>query len=197
VTSDARPGGRGLSLPGALEAARWIAKALRGPDDYHQPKRLRGTRDVLEFKGTKTEKPRPVALPTSAIATLAAHRQQQDEFRRQFGEHYRSDLDLIFANPDGTPLKPDSVSASVALFKRLKIPKPKGAALHLLRHTHTSHLLASCVPLPAVSARLGHSSIRTTQEIYAHMIPGQDDAAAQLWEEFQRKNLPEKQEGVQ
>jgi integrase len=156
-------------------------------------------RNGLEFKGTKTEKPRPVSLPPSAIAALAVHRQQQDEFRRQFGPHYRSDLDLIFANPDGTPLKPDSVSASVsALFKRLKISKPKGASLHLLRHTHTSHLLASGVSLPTVSARLGHSSIRTTQEIYAHMISGQDDEAAQLWEEFQRKNLPERRgEGVQ
>jgi hypothetical protein len=32
-------------------------------------------------------------------------------------------------------LRPDSISASVsALFKRLKIPKPKGNALHLFRH---------------------------------------------------------------
>ena len=146
-------------------------------------------RDVLEFKCTKTEKPRPVTLPASALAALDAHRRQQDEFRRQFGPDYRTDLDLIFANPDGTPLKPDSVSASVsALFRRLKIPKPKGGSLHILRHTHTSHLLANGVPLPVVSARLGHSSIRTTQEIYAHMITGQDDEAAQKWEEFQRKN---------
>jgi hypothetical protein len=30
------------------------------------------------------------------------------------------------------------------------------------------------------------------------MISGQDDEAAQLWEEFQRKNLPERRgEGVQ
>jgi hypothetical protein len=34
-------------------------------------------------------------------------RKQQDEFHRKFGPGYRSDLDLIFANPDGTPLKPD------------------------------------------------------------------------------------------
>jgi integrase len=100
-------------------------------------------------------------------------------------------LDLVFANPDGTPLKPDSISASVsALFKRLKIPKPKGAALHLLRHTHTSVLLAEGVPLPAVSARLGHSSVRTTQEIYAHMITGQDEEAARKWEEYQKLNRP-------
>jgi integrase len=156
---------------------------------------LTQTRKGLEFKGTKTEKPRLVALPESAIASLAAHRQQQDDFRRQFGPDYRADLDLVFANPDGTPLKPDSISASVsALFKRLKIPRPKGAALHLLRHTHTSVLLAEGVPLAAVSARLGHSSVRTTQEIYAHMITGQDEEAARKWEEYQLRNKPAKPE---
>lgn len=149
---------------------------------------LSQTKGRLEFKGTKTEKPRPVSLPTSAVESLAAHRKKQDELREQFGPDYRTDLDLVFANPDGTPLKPDSISSVVsALFKRLKIPKPKGAALHLLRHSHTSHLLAGGVPLPAVSARLGHSSVRTTQEIYAHMITGQDDEAAKVWEEFQRR----------
>jgi integrase len=147
---------------------------------------LTQTRDVLEFKGTKTEEPRAVSLPTSAIAALNAHRKRQNEFRHQFGPDYRVDLDLIFANPDGTPLKPDSISSAVSLlFRRLKLPK--GTSLHSLRHTHTSHLLASGVPLPAVSARLGHGSIRTTQEIYSHMIHGQDDEAAKRWEEFQKQ----------
>ena len=147
--------------------------------------------DVLEFKCTKTEKPRPVALPESAIATLDEHRKRQDEFRRQCGPDYRADLDLIFADVDGTPLRPDSISATVsALFKRLKIPKPKGAALHVLRHSHTSVLITEGVPLPAVSARLGHSSVRTTQDIYAHMITGQDEEAARKWEEYQKRNRP-------
>jgi integrase len=141
---------------------------------------------VLEFKGTKTDEPRAVTLPTSAIAALNCHRKRQDAFRRQHGPDYRADLDLIFSNPDGTPLKPDSISAAVSLlFRRLKLPK--GASLHSLRHTHTSHLLASGVPLPAVSACLGHGSIRTTQEIYSHMIHGQDDEAARKWEEFQNQ----------
>jgi hypothetical protein len=114
------------------------------------------TREVLEFRSAKTEKPRVVVLPESAIAALKEHRKRQDEFRMQYGSDYRADLDLIFANPNGTMLKPDSISASVsALFRRLKIPKPKGAALHLLRHSHTSVLLGEGVPLPAVSAPPG------------------------------------------
>src|ERR1019366_2004277 len=106
----------------------------------------------------------------------------------------RAELDLIFPNPDGTPLKPDSISAAVSLlFRRLKLPR--GARLHSLRHTHTSHLLADGVPLPVVSARLGHSSVRVTAEIYSHMNHGQDDEAAERWDEFQRRNSPEMQQG--
>jgi len=37
------------------------------------------------------------------------------------------------------------------------------------------------------SVRLGHGSMRTTQEIYSHMIHGQDDEVARKWEEFQNK----------
>jgi site-specific recombinase XerD len=42
--------------------------------------------------------------------------------------------DYIFCNPDGSPLKPDAISASVSLpFRNLKLPK--GASPHTLRHT--------------------------------------------------------------
>lgn len=151
---------------------------------------LTQTRGGLVFKSTKTDEARVVSLPKSTLTVLEAHRKRQDEFRHQFGPAYQTDLDLIIANPDGTPFKPDSVSSAVSLlFRRLKLPR--GTSLHSLRHTHTSQLLASGVPLPAVSARLGHSSIRTTQEIYAHMIHGQDDEAARRWEEFQRQHSPE------
>jgi len=70
-------------------------------------------------------------------------------------------------------------------FRRRRLPK--GASLHSLRHSQRSHLLASSVPLPAVSARLGHSSVRTTQEIYSHMVHEHDDEAARKWEEFQNQ----------
>lgn len=150
-------------------------------------------KDALKFKPLKghedTEEQRVVKIPDQTLLKLQEHRQRQDAFRMQFGPQYRRDLDLIFANPDGSPLKPDSVSATVsALFKRLKIPKPKGASLHLLRHTLASQMLDGGVPLPVVSARLGHSSIRTTAEIYSHAIHGQDDEATKRWEEYQQRN---------
>jgi integrase len=145
---------------------------------------LTQTKTVLEFKGTKTEDSvRPVSLPQSTIIALETHREQQNEFRRQFGPDYRADLDLIFAHPDGTPLKPDSVSASVSvLCRRLKLPK--GVSLHTLRHSHGSHLLAAGMEITAVSERLGHSSIRVTADVYSHAIRGRDDEAAKALGRF-------------
>jgi integrase len=140
----------------------------------------------LEFKSVKNEKPHAVALDEDTLAALESHRKRQDAFREQFGPNYAADLDLIFANPDGTPFKPDSISATVSrICRRLKLPK--GANLHALRHTHASSLLSEGVPLPVVSARLGHSSMRTTSDIYAHMINGQDQEAANKWAEFKRR----------
>jgi integrase len=124
-------------------------------------------------------------LPESVLAPLDAHRRQQDAFRQQFGPEYRADLDLIFANPDGIPLKPDSVSASISLLCR-RLGLPKGASLHTLRHTHGSFLLADGVDLTTVSERLGHSSVRVTADIYSHAIRGRDQDAARRWDKFMR-----------
>jgi len=148
---------------------------------------LSQTKAGLAFKETKNRSARVVVLPISVIIAIEAHRQAQNAFRRQFGRDDHSDLDLIFAEPDGNPLKPDSISSAVsALFKRLNIPTPKGASLHLLRHSHGSHLLAAGMQLPAVSERLGHSSVLVTATVYAHRIAGRDKEAALKWDEFQR-----------
>jgi integrase len=153
------------------------------------------TRGGLIFKSTKTEKPRRIELPPTMPAVLARHRERQNEFRRQFGPEYRSDLDLIFANPDGSPLKPDSVSGTVSrLCRTLKLPK--GASLHTVRHSHASLLLERGVDIATVSERLGHSSVATTAAIYAHAIRGKDRAAAQVWDDVMQQSRAEKPTGV-
>jgi integrase len=138
----------------------------------------------LYLKSTKTGKRRTIELPPVAMMALAEHRKRQDEFREQFGPDYTGDL--IFANPDGSPLKPDSVSSAVSLLcRRLKLPK--GVSLHTLRHTHGSQLLAAGIPVAEVARRLGHTP-ETLMRIYAHAIQGAggDEKAVKAWEEFQK-----------
>ena len=181
-----------LEFAAATGARRGEVLALRWSDILEGrqvliTRSLTQTRQVLKFKGTKTEKPRRVELPASVLAPLEAHRRQQEQFRQQFGPDYRADLDLIFANPDGTPLKPDSVSAAVSLLCR-RLGLPKGASLHTLRHTHGSFLLADGMDLATVSERLGHSSVRVTADIYSHALRGRDQEAARRWDNFMRQH---------
>src|SRR5579862_8602685 len=141
------------------------------------------------LKEPKNKKFRVITIPPSALKKLEAHRKKQLEYRAHFGESYQGDY--IFCNPDGSPLKPDTVSASVSLlFRSLKLPK--GASLHTLRHTHGSHLLAAGVPLTDVSKRLGHVNPHVTATVYAHALPGRDDLAAAAWEKFQKDAKPAK-----
>jgi integrase len=92
--------------------------------------------------------------------------------------------------PEWIPLMPNSISSTVSrLCRRLGLPK--GASLHVLRHSHASLLLADGVDLATVSARLGHSSVRTTADIYSHAIRGKDHTAAQCWDEIMQRSRSE------
>jgi integrase len=147
---------------------------------------LSQTKAGLQIKSTKTEKPRRVEIDEETVAILVAHRLTQDECRAHFGDTYEGNL--IFANPDGSPLRPDSVSSACSLSCRwLKLPV--GVSLHTLRHSHGSQLPAAGVPITDVSKRLGLSSVATTQSIYAHVMPGRDADAAKAWRALQKSTV--------
>ena len=52
--------------------------------------------------------------------------------------------------------------------------------LHECRHTFASTMIDAGVNLKALSSYLGHSSITITLDLYGHLMPGNEDAAAQL-----------------
>ena len=53
--------------------------------------------------------------------------------------------------------------------------------LHDLRHTHATLLLRSGVNPKVVSERLGHSSVAFTLDTYAHVMPGMQPEAVELF----------------
>jgi len=179
-----------LEIAAATGARRGEVLALRWQDIVNGEaaicRSMSQVRGRVFIKEPKTRSGRRiVALPASALEILAGIRQKQDVYRLEYGADYRTDLDLIFCETNGEPLRPDSISSSVsALRKRLGLPK--GANLHALRHSHGSQLLAAGVDIPTVSARLGHASPATTLKIYAHTLKGRDAKAAEMWERFQR-----------
>lgn len=59
--------------------------------------------------------------------------------------------------------------------------------LHTFRHTHAALLLSQGVHLYVVSQRLGHASISITADLYGHLQPGVDKAAAAALEQISER----------
>ena len=145
-------------------------------------KSIEQTAAGLRVKRPKNGKVRKFRVGARAIAALRFRQEQQAEPRRLLGPDYKGDL--VFCEPDGALLWPDLVSQTVT--RRLRKAGITDASLHTLRHTLASHLLANHVPLPAVSARLGHADVNVTARIYSHMLPDDDARAADAWEKIIR-----------
>lgn len=141
-------------------------------------KSLEQTRAGLRVKRPKNGRVRKFRLGQTAIASLRFLQEQQQERRRLFGPDYKGEL--VFCEPDGSHLRPDLVSQTIV--RRMQKAGIKDASLHTLRHTLASHLLSNGVPLPVVSARLGHADVNITARIYSHMLPDDDARAADTWD---------------
>lgn len=56
----------------------------------------------------------------------------------------------------------------------------EGTRVHDLRHLMATHLVDEGLPLPAVSARMGHSSPAITLDVYSGRVPRSDEIAADI-----------------
>jgi integrase len=142
---------------------------------------LEQTRDGgLSFKIPKSRKRRRIAMLPILTEALVAHRQEQNRNRELMDAGYDTALDLIVAMPDGSPWKPNSFTTAYAYFsKRIGLT---GIRFHDLRHSHASQMLRQGVPIKTVQERLGHANASITLNTYAHVMPGDDQNAAQMLE---------------
>lgn len=153
----------GVGLGGvALTVTGTLHRSSGGQWTISRPKTAAGVRTVI--------------LPPVAVAALAAQRHQQDAQQQAAGSAWQ-EHGLIFTGETGQPLYASTVQHALRReCERLNLP---AVTPHGLRHLHASLLIADGVPVPAVAARLGHASPQITMKLYAHALPGQDQAAAQ------------------
>ena len=137
------------------------------------------------FKEPKTQRGRrSIALSPSLVIELWQHRLKQENARSSLGRPL-TPADLVFSHPDGKPLRPNSVTRAFKV-----IAESVGlqhVRLHDLRHAHATILLAQGVHPKIVQERLGHSSVSTTLDIYSHVVPGLQEAAARRFDEGMKK----------
>ncbi|MCY3807451.1 MAG: site-specific integrase [bacterium] len=134
-----------------------------------------GVGGALRVSDLKTASSRhTVALDEATVAELRHHRRQQLE--QQMATGVRSGEDYVFAQPDGSPPNPHRITDTfIRAVKQLDVPRIR---FHDLRHTHTTILLQHNVHPKVVSERLGHSNVALTMNIYQHVMPAMQAAAA-------------------
>jgi integrase len=121
---------------------------------------------------------RTVAIDEISVKLLNAHRRRQAaEKLASYGAY--SDGGLVFANEVGAPVRPDYVSSHFDVLSRAAgLPR---ITLHDGRHTAATMALEAEIDIKIVSAQLGHSTTRITQDLYQHVrrsVAG--DAAAKV-----------------
>ena len=131
---------------------------------------------VLAPKTTRSR--RTMRLPAVAVEALREQQRRQSEAKRAAGAAWSSEwAGYVFLRPDdGCPSPPTSVLKRFqTALDAADLPRQR---LHDLRHFAASAMLAGGVPLPAVSAALGHSNTHVTGSVYAHLLEQLDPRAA-------------------
>lgn len=95
------------------------------------------------------------------------------------------ELDEYLAEKEGYLFggeKPTSSCAyNVAFYSAIKKAGVKRIRIHDLRHSHASILIASGIPVTDVAKRLGHSTPKTTLDVYSHCLDkGEDNVISVL-----------------
>lgn len=131
-------------------------------------------------KEPKTRKSRAVSLPRSIAKELFAWRKEQLAMGN-------APNGWICTHPDGRLITPESVGKG---FMRLTRKIGVSVTLHGLRHTQATELIMSGIPVKVVAERLGHANVSITQDIYTHVMPHMQDAAAEVVEQLIYKTGP-------
>ena len=145
---------------------------------------ITGANGTLYVGPLKTKKSRrTIDIDARTVATLKSWRTTQIEQRLVMGSGW-NDTGFVFTDTTGTGWKPDTITSRFDGMVTAPADAPTDALrpprirFHDLRHTHASHLLGAGVNPKVVSERLGHSSVAFTLDTYAHVMPGQQAAAA-------------------
>lgn len=155
----------------------WKARAVHVRHTLHRIPNAPADVYPWTRESPKTDKSRrTVDLVPLAVDALRARQREQAKDR---GGVVPLDA-LVFTTSTGHPIHGPNLLPP--LRKALaKAGLPAEVTWHDLRHSTASILLAAGVPLPVISRMLGHSTIRITADLYAHMSPElQKDAANRL-----------------
>ena len=155
---------------GSLAVQRGVHRVAGQGLVYEEPKSQRSRRTL--------------AVPAQLVDDLRTHRGAQLE-ERMAAANVWEDHGLMFAQPNGRPI--DRKADWRAWRDLLAAAGVRTVRLHDGRHTAATLLLSAGVHPRVVMELLGHSQMRTTTDVYSHVMPAlareaADTMGAALWQ---------------
>ena len=135
--------------------------------------------NFVEGSGKTRSSRRTISVPDRVVEELSAH----------LARTGRTDPDeLVFQAPEGGPVRATNFRNRVydPALRRVGL---EGLSFHRLRHSAGHMLRELGVPLEVIQKRLGHSSIRTTADIYGSLPERVDRPVADKLDEMFRAAL--------
>jgi integrase len=157
------------------------ALALTWPCVLLAAKKVRIQQSIDQVTGTiittKTSRVRIIDMPDTLVELLRAYREAQQQ-----GDAHKHDpwvFPAVSAESEGRPMNDRNFQQRYWDVAVAKVGGPRFTP-HGLRHLYASHLLQRGVEIAYVSKQLGHSSIYTTINTYAHFLQGSSTARREL-----------------
>ena len=163
----------GLRL-GELRGLRW--EHYRAGSLRVECNLVRVGKEQVEGRPKTAAGERTVVLPAFGVEALERQQAQQAQWQLRLGAGWPTGSWIFTARRGGALSATTLQHGLPVLCERAGVP---ALTPHQLRHMHASILLDQGIPLPAVSARLGHATAGVTANIYAHRLPGRDRVAAE------------------
>ena len=106
---------------------------------------------------------------------LALLKDEYDKYKKDINKVGFVDSGYVIHKDNGEPYSPDSLTQKWVRFRHSN--NLRDIRFHDLRHTCATAMIAKGVDNKTVQTRLGHSSIQTTMNIYAHCLPSMNKSA--------------------
>lgn len=132
---------------------------------------LTEVRGILHHGPPKTQAGRrTITLPPFVVSEIAVHLQRA-------GLTAANRDNLVFTSPQGGPMLRANFNRRT-WNPAIRQSKLSGLTFHGLRHTAAGLMIAGGYSPAIIQQRLGHASIRTTMDIYGHLLPSADASVA-------------------
>ena len=107
------------------------------------------------------------AIIRDMAAILAGHKENEKQLAKQLGEKWSED-ELVFKNTRRHIVQASNIDEiNARIYKAAGI---EGATNHTLRHTYATRCFEAGVDIKAISEQLGHKNVKTTYNIYVHLL---------------------------